>query len=76
MYGKIKCAFLESNNLDLMSKLNLANPFHFFFEKLQGPLLHHFNDIYIILWKIPEGIVLKTCLIPSNSRVCPAFGPP
>ena len=28
------------------------------------------------LWNIPEGIVCNTCLIPLNSRVCPAFGPP
>ena len=26
--------------------------------------------------KIPEGIVCSTCLIPSNSSVWPAFGPP
>ena len=27
-------------------------------------------------WKIPEGIICSTCLMPLNSRVCPALGPP
>ena len=74
--GKIKCAFLEISNLDFKSMLNFSKPSNSFW-KTTGSITTPFPIMLIaFLWKIPEGIVLKTCLIPSNSNVCPAFGPP
>jgi hypothetical protein len=74
--GKIKCAFLEMINLLLISKLNFSRP-SISLLKTTGSITTPFPITFTaVLWKIPEGIVLRTCFIPSNSKVCPAFGPP
>jgi hypothetical protein len=70
--GKIKCAFLEMINLLLMSKLNFSSP-SISFENYR--IYNYVSNYVYSCMKIPEGMVLSTCFIPSNSKVCPAFGP-
>jgi hypothetical protein len=61
-------------NLLLISKLNFSRP-SISLLKTTGSITP-FPITFTAVLKIPEGIVLRTCFIPSNSKVCPAFGPP
>ena len=69
-------ALFEISSLFFRSISNFFKPL-ISFKKIAGsittPLPITFTES---LLKIPDGIVCKTCLCPSNSIVCPAFGPP
>ena len=74
--GMMRCAFLEICRR-LFSSCPLRSKSFASSMKRSGARTTPLPIILIFPpWKMPEGMLLRTYFCPSNSRVCPAFGPP
>src|SRR6218665_2022612 len=75
MRGQNQGGFFDTNNFAAHPGIIFSTASISFFNTV-GSSTTPLPMTLIFSRKIPEGIWCNTCFFPSNSRVCPALGPP